>query len=320
VTPFQLAGLLYLGAALGVVPLIVREGRFSWPWAVGRKTGLRLAGAIGFGGVLGPVLLLFGLRLASSASVSLWLNLELIATILLGYFVFRDRLALHGWIATGGTLSAATILSISEGSAGMQAGFLVALACFCWGLDNHLTALIDGITPVGTTFWKGLVAGSVNLVIGTLSEPYTASVSLTSLAIGIGVFSYGFSIVLYIVSAQKLGATRSQIIFSSSPFFGVILSAILLGESISMAQLTAILIISISLLFLFFEQHYHLHYHEAVVHDHNHRHDEGHHDHAFPGSPPSLRHSHRHGHEPMSHAHTHWPDLRHRHEHDKEEV
>ena len=48
----------------------------------------------------------------------------------------------------------------------MLAGFLVLLACCCWGLDNHLTALIDGLTPSQSTFWKGLVAGSVNTALG----------------------------------------------------------------------------------------------------------------------------------------------------------
>jgi drug/metabolite transporter (DMT)-like permease len=318
VSPFQLAGLLYLGAAMGVVPLILRERRFSWPWALDRKTKGRLLGAICFGGILGPVFLLFGLRLASAASVSLWLNLELIATVLLGYFLFQDHLGLHGWMASAGTLSAAALLSMSEGSAGVHAGILVALACICWGLDNHLTALIDGITPVQTTFWKGVMAGSANLAIGILAEPYTATIVIVAAAAGIGVFSYGISIVLYIVSAQRLGATRSQIIFSSAPFFGVILSAVLLGESISGAQITAIGVITVSLSLLFFEQHHHKHRHEAVVHEHPHRHDDGHHDHAFPGSPPGLRHSHRHAHTPLSHAHSHWPDLFHRHKHDQD--
>ncbi|MCG6918917.1 MAG: EamA family transporter, partial [Deltaproteobacteria bacterium] len=86
---FQLAGLLYLGAAIGVIPLIMRERKFFWPWDINFKTSYRLLGAIGLGGVLGPLLLLFGLSLTSAASVSLWLNLELIATIILGFFIFR---------------------------------------------------------------------------------------------------------------------------------------------------------------------------------------------------------------------------------------
>lgn len=315
---FQLAGLLYLGAALGVIPLIVKERKFSWPWKLDRKTALRLLGAISLGGVVGPVLLLFGLKLASSASVSLWLNLELIATVLFGYLVFRDKLSTHAWVATVGTLAAATILSISEGYAGVQAGLLVTLACLCWGLDNHFTALITGITPAQTTFWKGLVAGIINLVIGLQLDVYTATVSLTAAALFVGVFSYGISLLLYITSAQKLGATRSQIIFSSAPFFGVILAATFLRESVSAAQIIAILVIIISLVFLFFEQHLHAHRHEATVHEHWHRHDDGHHDHLFPGTPRATYHSHRHEHKAMTHTHPHWPDPDHRHEHEEE--
>jgi drug/metabolite transporter (DMT)-like permease len=315
---FQLAGLLYLGAALGVIPLIVKERMFSWPWALDRKTALRLLGAIILGGVLGPVLLLFGLKLASSASVSLWLNLELVATILLGYLFFRDKLGIHAWVATAGTLAAATLLSVSEGYAGVQAGLLVTLACFCWGLDNHFTALITGISPAQTTFWKGSVAGIANLVIGLQLDAYTATVSLTAAAIIVGIFSYGISLVLYITSAQKLGATRSQIIFSSAPFFGVILAATLLKEPISQAQIIATLVIIVSLVFLFFEQHLHVHQHEASAHEHWHRHDDGHHDHLFPGMPHGKYHSHWHEHKATTHAHPHWPDPDHRHGHEEE--
>jgi drug/metabolite transporter (DMT)-like permease len=303
---FQLAGLLYLGAALGVIPLIVKEKKFSWPWKLDRTTALRLLGAISLGGVVGPVLLLFGL------------NLELIATVLFGYLVFRDKLSPHAWVATVGTLAAATLLSISEGYAGVQAGLLVTMACLCWGLDNHFTALITGITPAQTTLWKGVVAGSINLVIGLQLDAYTAAVSLTAAALVVGVFSYGISLLLYITSAQRLGATRSQIIFSSAPFFGVILAATFLREPISLAQIIATLVIIISLVFLFFEQHLHSHRHEATVHEHWHRHDDGHHDHLFPGTPHATYHSHRHEHKATTHTHPHWPDPEHRHEHNED--
>jgi len=316
--PFVLAGLLYIGAAIGVVPLLIRERKISRPWALDGKNRIRLMGAIGFGGLIGPVLLLFGLQLASSASVSLWLNLELIATILLGHFIFRDQMTAYGWIASGGTLLAAVLLSASEGGAGITAGVLVAAACFCWGMDNHLTALIDSITPSQSTFWKGLVAGTVNLAIGLITAEFKVSLALFAIAVIIGILSYGISIVLYINSAQRLGATRSQILFSSSPFFGVLLAAIFLGETISMAQYTAIAIIIFSLVFLFFEKHVHKHHHEPVEHDHWHHHDDGHHDHSIQhGLKKDTSHSHRHKHDPATHSHPHWPDLFHRHKHKK---
>ena len=200
------------------------------PWRLPKETRLQFLGAVVFGGILRPVLLLIGLQVASSASVALWLNLELVATVFLGHFFFRDRLTRSSVVAASGTLFAAVLLSASEGAAGPGSGLLVLLSCICWGLDNHLTALIDDISPAQTTFWKGVVAGPINLVLGLLVTDYQIGVSTGLIAFLVGVLAYGFSIVLYIASAQQLGATRSQIVFSSSPFFGVLLSALFLGR------------------------------------------------------------------------------------------
>lgn len=315
IPPFQLAGLLYLGAAVGMIPQILSERTFSAPWSIDKKTAGRLVGAILFGGIIGPVLVLLGLRLASSASVAMWLNLELVATVLLGWMFFRDQLTGYGWLASLGMLAASILLAVSEPRAGFRAGLLVAGACVCWGLDNHLTALIDGIPPSQTTFWKGIVAGTTNLAIGLTVSGMSAPIAVAGAALLVGGLSYGISIFLYISAAQKLGASRSQIIFSSSPFFAVLMSALFLGESISRAQLSAALIILISLVFLFLEKHAHVHTHKAEVHDHWHSHEDPHHNHPHPDSPRVLWHSHRHTHRETRHAHPHWPDINHRHRH-----
>lgn len=318
--PFQLAGLLYLGAALGVMPLLLGSRgikSIKAPWSLEKNNRWRLLGAIGSGGILGPVFLLLGLQLASAASVSLWLNLELMATAVLGYFLFQDQLGRYGWIGVSGTVFAATLLSWGEGIAGAQAGLLVALACIAWGFDNHWTALIDGITPAESTFWKGLVAGTVNMTLGTAVQPYGGSLAVTLAGLAVGILSYGASIVLYITSAQNLGATRSQLIFASAPFFGVAFSALALGEAISPVQVAAVLILIGSLGILFQDQHKHEHSHSPIAHEHLHRHDDDHHSHVHPGQPASLLHSHWHEHpSALAHAHPHWPDLHHRHQHD----
>lgn len=311
---FQLAGLLYIGAALGVAILVIRDKKFTWPWHMDRKNAFRLLGAVLFGGMLGPVLLLAGLRLANAASVSMWLNLEMVATAILGHFIFKDHLTKTGWLAAGGILLSAIILTSGEGSAGILAGTLVTLACVCWGIDNHLTALIDGITPAQSTLWKGLVAGTTNLIIGISIAPLTGSFGSVAGGLILGVFAYGFSIVLYITAAQQLGATRSQLIFSSAPFWGILLSILILGEKFSWQLAIAILIFLVSLLLLMREQHQHSHVHQGVTHDHPHRHDDGHHDH-HEHAENSSWHTHPHQHDFLSHAHPHWPDLHHRHPH-----
>lgn len=311
--PAQLAGLLYLGAAAGLLPVVVWRGRESEP-RVSRRGKLRLIGAIAFGGVLGPLLLLIGLRLASATSVSLWLNMELVATAVLGHLFFRERLGWSGWIGVAGVTLAGAILAGAEVGSGAVAVALVTLACVCWGLDNHLTALIDGMSATRATFWKCSVAGLVNLLLGVAVQAHEASFFVTALALAVGAVSYGASIVLYVSAAQHLGATRSQLLFATAPFFGVLLSAGLLGEPLMAAQITVALLMAAGIGVVFAARHGHAHAHEPLAHTHAHRHDDGHHTHDHE-EPVPLIHAHWHEHEAVVHTHPHWPDLHHRHRH-----
>ena len=112
VSPFQLAGLLYLGAAVGMAPFAVRRRLVQRVRGLEAANGRRLLGAVLLGGIAGPVLLLFGLRVAAAASVSLWLNLELVATAVLGVLFFRDQLSGRAWLGagSGGDISRAPVL------------------------------------------------------------------------------------------------------------------------------------------------------------------------------------------------------------------
>jgi drug/metabolite transporter (DMT)-like permease len=318
-TANQMAGLLYLGAAIGVIFMMIKENQFLNPLKMTARNRIYLFAAVFFGGLLGPLFLMMGLKLASAASVSMWLTLEMVATSLIGHFFFKDHLTRLGWIGAAATVTAAIILAWGEGIAGIQAGILVALACCCWGIDNHATALIDEITPAQSTFWKGVVAGSSNLIIGLILAPMIATPIEIISGLGVGVFAYGISIMLYIMAAQQMGATRSQIVFSSAPFFGIFLSAVFLGEQIIIPQLISAFLIAGAIYMVSVENHQHNHEHHTQVHEHIHRHDDQHHDHTHPGEPAGLKHSHVHTHETKTHSHPHWPDLHHRHQHMAEE-
>jgi drug/metabolite transporter (DMT)-like permease len=313
IPPLRLAGLFYLGAALGAAPVALGRGRRAFPRDAANR--LRLCGAILFGGVLAPVLLLFGLRLAQAASVSVWLNFELAATAALGALVFRDPLGRRGWMGVAGVLGAGLLLGLGEGATGLRAGALVAAACLLWGLDNHWTALLDGVPAATTTLWKGAAAGATNLLLSFAVDSAPTPAAALGVALAVGALSYGASITLYVVAAQGIGATRAQIVFASAPFFGLALSATLLGEPLAAAQLGAAAAMAISLALVLGDRHAHSHSHEALSHTHWHRHDDGHHLHAHEGALPASGHTHWHDHEPLEHAHPHWPDLHHRHGH-----
>lgn len=311
--PFTLAGLLYLGGAFGVLPFAFRGGAPALRRDA-RQRGM-LALAVLFGGGVGPVLLLFGLRAAPAASVSLWLNTETVATAILAWGFFHEHLDRRTVLAAALVLAGGLLLATPEGAAGWRAGTLVALACVCWGLDNNLTALVSGFTPAQTTAIKGLGAGTINLAIGLVREsglpPLTGLVG----ALALGAFSYGLSIMLYISGAQQLGASRSQLLFSTSPFLGVLLAWFLFGEPATAVQFGAAALMVAGIAFMLTSRHEHEHTHEAMSHTHAHRHDDGHHTHVHPGLPAWVRHTHAHVHEPMTHTHPHEPDLHHRHKH-----
>jgi len=315
VSPFQLAGLLYLGAAVGMAPFAVRRRLVQRVRSLDSGNARRLLGAVLLGGIAGPVLLLFGLRVAAAASVSLWLNLELVATAVLGVLLFRDQLSGRAWLGAGLVVTSAVLLSWDGGAAGFLPGMLVALACACWGFDNHFTSLIDGLTPQETTFWKGAAAGTTNLVIGLAIAPWSATPLTVAGAVLLGTAAYGASIVLYIAAAQNIGATRGQLVFSAAPFFGVLIALIVLGERMNAVQIVAAAVLLAGLGVLLREGHAHRHHHPAAEHEHWHRHTDGHHGHTHPGRPVWLGHVHRHAHDELEHAHPHVPDVHHRHDH-----
>jgi len=310
-TVFQLAGLLYLGAAIGIAPSAL--WRYGDRPSLDSATRRRLAGAVLFGGIGGPLLLLLGLRSASASSVSLLLNFEVAATVLLGILLFGEALGARGWLGVGGVIAAGVVLSWGSGWPGVLSALLVAAACTCWGFDNNFTAVIDGMSPSETTLWKTAIAGTTNLVIGVALEPITAPATTIATALGVGALCYGVSIALYITAAHEAGAIRTQSVFAAAPFVGALLSWAALHEPIEGTQLLAGLFFVGAIALLAFDRHSHPHAHEPLSHTHSHRHDDGHHDHAHLDRPAEGRHTHWHEHGATEHAHSHVADLHHRH-------
>ena len=157
---------------------------------------------------------------------------------MLGWLFFKEHISRRGWLAAALVFSAGVVLALPLSSAQFQSALWIAAACLCWGVDNHLTATIVEFTPAQTTCIKGIGAACVNgLAAALVGEFMTSMMTLTTLyALAIGAFCYGGSIILYVASAQQLGATHAQIIFSSAPYWGLLLAWCVLGETIG--QLT----------------------------------------------------------------------------------
>jgi drug/metabolite transporter (DMT)-like permease len=91
VSPFMLAGLLYLGAGIGLALYGAIRNRSNREAAtpLTRQDLPWLFLAISMGGVLGPVLLMFGLTLTTASSSAFLLNLEGLATMAIAWLVYK---------------------------------------------------------------------------------------------------------------------------------------------------------------------------------------------------------------------------------------
>lgn len=311
--PWLLAGLLYLGSGLG---LFIYRKLTHAPKVVLPKTELGwLFAAILAGGVLAPVLLLIGLSAMPASGASLLLNAEGVFTALLAWFVFRENVDLRIALGMFAIVAGAVVLSwSSEASMGSWWPALAVLAaCLLWGLDNNLTRKVSLNDATWLTCVKGLVAGSVNLSLALVLGAQLPSLGLVSSALLLGLLAYGVSLSLFIIGLRHLGTARTGAYFSIAPFFGAVLSVLLLGEPITSALLIAGVLMALGLWLHLTEYHSHEHHHEALEHEHTHVHDEHHqHAHDFPVQ-AGEKHRHRHKHEPMTHTHPHYPDVHHQH-------
>ena len=318
IDPWLLTGLLYLGAGLGlaIVHLSRAALRIPAPEAPLRGTDVPWLGLVVLaGGIAGPLLLMLGLARTDAASASLLLNLEGLATMGIAWLWFRenvDRRLLLGAVAI---LAGAALLSW-QGRAALDLGdLLIAGACLCWGIDNNLTRKLSSADPVQIAMLKGLVAGTVNLVLALTHGAILPGAAVILAAGVIGFLGYGVSLALFVLGLRHLGAARTGAYFSLAPFVGAMLAVTILGEPISATLLMASSLMGIGLWLHLAERHDHEHAHGLLEHEHRHRHDEHHrHDHA-PGIDPREPHTHSHRHEPMVHRHPHYPDLHHRHGH-----
>lgn len=308
---FTLAGLLYLGAAIAVLPAIA----VARPTVVAlRRGGRRLAVAVVLGGAVGPVLLAGGLAHAPAATASLLLNLELVFTTILAAVIFREHIGRRVVAGTVLVVIAGVILGWSADADLRWGALLIAGACLCWAADNCVTAALDELAPSHITFVKGAVAGSINLAIGLVIGG-SASFPSTAWALVVGAFGYGVSITLWVAGARDLGAARGQLVFASAPFFGAAIAWTVFTEPVAAREVASLAVAMAGVAFVLRSDHEHAHRHSAVEHDHEHVHDDGHHEHTHAdGFSGRHRHSHEHA-EVMRHRHPHVPDVHHRHGH-----
>lgn len=290
--PWLLAGLLYLGSGLCLA--LWRLLRRAGPVHFGSGETKWLVGAILAGGVIAPVLLMWGLSRMPASGVALLLNAEGVLTALLAWFMFHENFDRRIAIGMAMIVAGAVVLTGSK-----DAGFdsvppvlAVLGACLGWAIDNNLTRKVALADATFIAMVKGLAAGTTNVVIAWLLGATLPSAFVL----------------------MSAGAARTGAYFSTAPFVGALVAIPLLGEPVSSQFMVAAAFMAGGVWLHLTERHEHFHSHEMVEHEHEHTHDD-HHPHAHE-EPVTGAHAHRHRHAPLAHSHSHYPDAHHRHHHE----
>lgn len=318
ISPILLAGLLYLGSGIGLILIRLVKDRGWNSSGFVLRDWFWLLGAIFFGGIIGPLLLMLGLQQVNAASASLLLNLEAVLTALIAWVVFKENTAnriILGMIliVLGGiALSWPYGKVIPERFNGV---LVIAGACLCWAIDNNFTRKVSTGDPFFIAGCKGLVSGAVNMSLAFLLGMSVPDVFTISYAFLVGFIGYGASLVLFVLALRGLGTARTGAYFSTAPFVGAAIAILFFHETTSILFWVAFLLMGVGVWLHLTEHHEHEHTHDALSHHHSHIHDEHHqhtHDFLWKGEEP---HAHEHQHEVITHSHPHYPDIHHRHKH-----
>ena len=313
ISPWLLAGLLYLGSGVGLT--IVRSFRPHQKTALTVTEWGWLGCSIVCGGGIGPILLMWGLTMTPGSVASLLLNAEGVLTALLAWFVFHENFDRRIAVGMVAIVAGALVLSWSGSDAidTIWGPAAILGACLCWALDNNFTRKVSLHDPVQIAALKGLIAGAVNTGLAvSLHSAFPLLPSILS-AMSLGFFGYGVSLVLFVIGLRYLGSARAGAYFSVAPFVGAVVAVFLLDESVTAKLVISGLLMSFGVWLHLTERHEHDHTHAPLEHDHFHSHDE-HHAHLHDGSVEGD-HSHPHQHSPITHSHPHYPDSHHRHGH-----
>lgn len=319
VDPWMLAGLLYLGSGLSLSVLLAIR-RFASP--ITRETPLVwkdvpwLAGTVAFGGIAGPILLMFGLAHSDAASSALLLNLEAVLTLAMAWIVFGEHVDRRLFMGAVAIVAGALLLSWTGSRGVFGAGtLLIAAACFCWAIDNNLTRTISTRDPVVLAAIKGLVAGATNTSLALYAGSAWPPLGSLLLAMMLGAVSYGLGLVLFIIALRLVGTARTGAYYGTAPFIGAMASVLFFGQAPTVQLAAAGALMAVGAWLHLSERHGHEHVHEALDHSHSHTHD-AHHQHEHEADdPPGEPHAHPHRHKPLRHSHQHYPDVHHRHTH-----
>lgn len=232
--PTLMAGVLYLGAGLGMlgIALFRRVSGERGEEKPLTRAELPYTLAMIVLDIAAPIFLLMGLSATTAANASLLNNFEIVATALIALAVFRERISPRLWAGIAFVTLSCAFLTVEDLSS-LQFSYgslFVLLACVCWGVENNCTRKLSAKDPLEIVLLKGIFSGLGSVIIGlALGERFSAWWSVFAV-LAVGFVAYGLSIFFYVHAQRKLGAARTSAYYAVAPFIGTLLSLLIFRE------------------------------------------------------------------------------------------
>jgi drug/metabolite transporter (DMT)-like permease len=185
------------------------------------------------GGVLAPLLYVFGQRHIPAYQAALLSPTEILFTSLLAVLLFGERLTRREIFFMALIVVGATAVGYDPKQRDVSVWAVAAVvgSYLLWGIDNNCTARIAERDPLQIAAYKGLAGGTCNLGFGlALGDSFPTDPSVLLPAVGVGLVCYGGSYALIILSMRSLGAAKSMALLATNPAFAVLLSWLVLSE------------------------------------------------------------------------------------------
>ncbi len=208
------------------------------------------------GGILGPIAYFSGLQTAPASDASLLSNGEMVFTIVLATFFFREKMNRTGLTAvilvSAGVIVIASNLSFSGSVLNFTepGHLLILLSGLFWGLDNNIiTYASERIEVLKFLQIRGLIVGPGLFLLTFIFSAFPAATSVTFSGylyiFLIGLLVFGGGQFFNFLALREMGAIRSTLIFPISSIFGLLAAFLLLKESIGYYQILSVGIIVI---------------------------------------------------------------------------
>jgi drug/metabolite transporter (DMT)-like permease len=262
--PITVSAWAFLFAALVLLPFLVLERRHrsgpgdSTPKTSGAITPserslLNKRNIIGFLmlGVLGLIpasaFLAWGIDRSTASNASLIYLTVPILTAVLASFILKEKMTLVRWASLFVALAGVLILSdvdwrhlqLANGKF-LFGNMLVLVACTASSFYNvFCKELLRRFTPLEVLIYGYLLALVVSLPFLVWVEPISLAAvrsyrpSTWFAVLVLSVFSWGIAMVLWAILLKRLDVSQASVSIYLLPFFGVIISALTLGEKIT---------------------------------------------------------------------------------------